>query len=946
MQSNPDLIRRLRGFLRKDQILDSDLWREIYARDASYFNIPPLVIVRPESVGEVQQLLAAAAAAGTGVTFRSGGTSLSGQAVNSGIICELRTAWKKYRVSDGGRRVWFEPGLTAAQVNQRLAPYHVHIGPDPASSSAAMMGGILANNSSGMSAGVEHNSYHTLASIEFLLPDGSRYNSASSDDRTRFERDRSDLCRGLMEIRREIIADPDTLERITRKYRIKNVTGYAMNAFVDFDNPMDIFAHLLIGSEGTLGYIVAGELNTLPLYSVYTSALLYFPTVVQAAASAAFLGQTGALAVELMDYASLRTAAGMENDKAPGTTAILIDYGASSSEEMQAIIADIEPKIRKIAGLESMEPFTTTVEARARLWRIRDGVFPCVAGARMPGSTVILEDVAAPVENLDALVEGIQKLFKANDYDGAIFGHARDGNMHPLITTPITSQDDIRRFRDYMDGLVEHVISLDGSLKGEHGTGRAVAPFVAREWGDKIYGYMKRLKTLVDPKGLMNPGVMINDDPECYLKPLKPMPVFGEKMGYAHADKCMECGYCENVCPSRYVTLTPRQRLQARRIIEQTGSSVYKKEYRYLGSQTCCTDGTCALACPLGINTGEVTDIVREQTNPVLFNKALTLSARHYGGFEKTVCAALTAAVATEKVITAEPLIVASDFMHRLYSQVPHWSKQFPMPARLHFNEVQNPDYIYFPACVTRIFGASSLGKDDLITVVLRVAGRAGMKVSVPRAVHGLCCSQIWEHKGDREGERIAANRIVEGFYDMSQGGRIPIFCDTTSCTHSLMTAGAKEGILSPENRSKFDALHIMDITEWLLRDILPKLKITAPRHNVVLHPTCASKLLKVNTLMIEIAKKCALKVTVPDDARCCGSAGDRGFLFPEVPRTGTVDEKANIDRLADGSALPDGRPQTFDGFYSLARTCEMILTENIGRPYESIIYLVDETTA
>lgn len=946
MQQNKSITSRLGAFLRKDQILSSDLWREIYARDASYFNIIPQVIVRPESTEQVRHILAEASAAGMGVTFRAAGTSLSGQSVNNGIICELRTAWKECRVRDGGSRVWFEPGLTASQVNDRLRPYHTHIGPDPASSSAAMMGGILANNSSGMEAGVARNSYHTLASIEFMLASGHRYNSASSEDRMRFEHDERELCLGLMDIRREILADKEMLDKICTKYRIKNVTGYAMNSFVDFDNPMDIFAHLLIGSEGTLAYIIAGELNTLPLYAAYSSTLLYFPTVVQAAATAAWLGKSGALAVELMDYASLRTAAGLAHDMPEGTTAMLIDYGAESPEALQAKIAEVEPQIRKLSGLSKMEPFTTTVEARARLWKIRDGVFPCVAGARIPGSTVILEDIAAPVENLDALVEGMQKLFITNGYNGAIFGHARDGNMHPLITSPINSPDDSKRFRDFMDGMVDLVLSLNGSLKGEHGTGRAIAPFVSREWGERIYLLMKRVKKLADPQCILNPGVMINDDPNCYIENIKALPVFGEKAGYSLADKCMECGYCENVCPSRYVTLTPRQRLQARRVIESTGNSDYEKEYRYIGRETCCSDGTCQLACPMGINTGTVTDILREKTNPKLFNKALTFTAEHFGQAVAGIKGALRIAVAAEKIVTPQPLILATDLMHRIYNQFPHWSKQFPMPAHVPYQEVANPDYIYFPACVTRIFGASSTGKDDMITVVLRVAQRAGLNVAVPKAVHSLCCSQIWDHKGDRKGEAIAANRIVEVFFELSDSGRIPIFCDTTSCTHSIVMAGVKTGLLTEGNKRKFDSMTIIDITQWLLETVMPKLKVVHPRHNVILHPTCASKLLKVNTLMIEVAKKCALRVTVPEDARCCGAAGDRGFLFPEVSRTGTRDEKANISRLADGTASPSGQKQEFDGYYSLARTCEMILTQYIGHPYESIIYLVDETTA
>ena len=916
----------------KNQILDNRLWREVYSRDASYFNIMPQAVVRPTDVRQVQQLMALCRSRGIGVTFRSGGTSLAGQAVNNGIICELRTTMHGYEVRDGGKRVWFEPGLTCLQVNTYLKPYGTHIGPDPGSQDSAMMGGILANNSSGMSAGIRYNSYHTLAGIEFILANGHRYNSALDADRDRFEANERDLCRGLMDIRRRILASPEMTEKIRRKYSIKNVTGYGMNAFTDFDNPMDIFAHVLIGSEGTLAYIVSGELNTIPTDAVYSSAMLYFPTVTSAASHAAWLGESGALRVEMMDYASLKSYLGERMDMPRGTTAMLIDYGASASEEMEAKVSALLPRIKALKGLSRLDPFTTTVAAREKLWRMRNGIFPCVAGARVPGSTVILEDVAAPVADLDRLVNGVEKLFDKYGYHGSIFGHARDGNIHPLLTSPVDSEKEITRFRHFMDDFVNHVLSLDGSLKGEHGTGRAIAPFVAREWGEDIYALMKELKHLADPQNVLNPDVLINDDPDCFIKPMKEMTLFGQELGVPIADKCIECGACEHVCPTRDITMTPRQRIQALRVMARMpDDKELRRQYRWPGPESCCSDGLCQVPCPVHISTSDITDAIRERTNPRFFDSALTASARHFGGVEKGIRGLLRTAVATQKVISPYPLIWASDFAHRIYRQVPHWSKFFPMPARLHFTETANPDYLYFPACVTRIFGGSTLGKDDLITVVQRIAARAGITVAVPKEMHSLCCSQIWEHKGDREGQAITANRTVEAFYRLSDSGRIPIFCDTTSCTHVMLTH--MRDALTDENRRRYDALHIMDITVWLDRVILPRAHKVNRKGTVILHPTCAARILGLSDTFVRIAQTCAERVVVPDDAQCCGAAGDRGFLFPEVARSACAPERIQLDKL-----------DHIDGAYSLARTCEISMQTTLGRPYESVVYLVDET--
>ena len=924
-----NLHSQLRRFLSDDRILDTELWREVYGRDASYFDIKPQAVVRPQTVDEIRQLLAMAAENRIGVTFRTGGTSLCGQSVNTGIICELRTGWHDYEVRPGGTKVWFQPGITAQRHNAGLKPYGHKIGPDPASSCAAMMGGILSNNSSGMEAGVRHNSYHTLSSIEFVLANGHRYISSVEADRKRFCDDERELAAGLAEIRREILADPETTEKITRKYKIKNVTGYAMNSFVDYEHPMDIFAHLLIGSEGTLAYIVAGELNTIPLYTDYSSAMLYFDSVTSAAAQAKYLGDTGALAVEMMDYASLCSYLGKRADLPPGTTAMLIDYGGSSAAELADTTGSLTPGLKKLRGLTRMDPFTTTVKERADLWAMRNGIFPCVAGVRKPGDAVILEDVAAPVERLDMLVDGVHGIFKKYGFDGSIFGHARDGNIHPLLTSPIYDRQSKEKFRGFMDDLVDAVLRLDGSLKGEHGTGRAIAPFVAREWGDKIYGLMKRVKTLADPAGVLNPGVMINSDPECFMENIKQLPEFGAELGYAHADKCMECGYCEHVCPTRESTLTPRQRLQARRII--VSRPELEKEYRFIGQQSCCSDGSCQMPCPMHINTGTITDAVRTRTNPRLFKDALSFTAKDFGPFESSIRSILKAAVLTEKVISPYPLIWASDFMHKVYSQVPHWSRHFPMPAKIHWQETAAPDYLYFPACVTRIFGGSTLHKDDLITVIMRIASRAGIRVSLPREMHGLCCSQIWSHKGDPKGHAITVNKTVERFYELSDSGRIPIFCDTSSCTHTLLRD--MEASLTEENKRKYAALKIMDITEWLLTVAMPRLKVTKPKGTVLLHPTCAARIIGVDGIMREIAQKCAREVVVPLDCQCCGAAGDRGFMFPKIAGIAVKEEKADIA----------GRQ--FDGCYSLARTCEISMTDTIGRPYEPLAYLVDETT-
>jgi D-lactate dehydrogenase len=230
----------LRAAFPPDAVKLSEIYRAVYARDGSYFEYHPRAVVRVACVEDVQALLRISAAHGVPLTLRAGGSSLSGQTVGTGIVVDQRFHFRRWELRDGARRVWFEPGVTVLQLNGRIKSAGVKVGPDPASSQVAMMGGVLANNASGMQAGTKYNSYKTLASIEFVLPDGNRYDTAKPEDRARFAAEEAAVYAGLASLRDEVRADDELSARIRRKYQIKNVCGYALNAFLDYDAPLDI----------------------------------------------------------------------------------------------------------------------------------------------------------------------------------------------------------------------------------------------------------------------------------------------------------------------------------------------------------------------------------------------------------------------------------------------------------------------------------------------------------------------------------------------------------------------------------------------------------------------------------------------------------------------------------------------------------------------------------
>lgn len=926
-----------------------EVYRSVYSRDGSYFEYVPQAVVRVSSVGEVQALMRIASEQKVPLTFRAGGTSLSGQTVGTGIVADLRLAWKKFALRDGETKVWVEPGLTVKQLDTMLAIYGKKIGPDPASSQAAMLGGVLSNNSSGMQAGVEFNSYHTLDSIEFVLPSGRRYDTARPDDRQRFALEDAAIHDGLARLRDEVRGNADLVARIRRKYQIKNVTGYAINSFVDFDEPIDILAHLLIGAEGTLAFIASATLRTLPLDPHNSSTLLFFATVAEAAAAVPAISQSGADACEIMDLPSLKSALGKPgvpdeviNALPADAAALLIDYQAETPEKLQQ---ELDAASKLIAGFKLIKamPFSKTAEERSNLWVVRDGIFTSVAGARTAGDAVILEDVAVPVEKLADLVKGLQALFAKHGYHGSIFGHAKAGNIHFLITDRITDAQRVVSFGQFMDEVVDLVLKLDGSLKAEHGTGRAIAPFVEREWGTEAYSVMKRLKNLIDPGNLMNPGVMINADPKVHLAHLKSMDVIGD----AVVDRCIECGFCEHVCPTRYATLTPRQRIQSHRVrlaMLKNGlvarAASLSTEYEYAGRDTCVADGMCQTVCPVGINTGHLTDWDRANATGASERAVAEAAAHLFHELEIAARAAIDSGVALDRVAGERAMPWITGAMAHLFPGFPQWSAHLGKAPAQVSRQADKPALVYFPACVSRMMGSSKLGKPSVMQTVLTLAERAGIELRLPKDTEGVCCSQPFGHKGFDDARAIMANRFVERAWQWSEAGRLPIMCDVTSCVRTLtkelaQTAfGEPRQLLTEENLARYKKLVIIDIAEWLHDEVLPKVEVVHPKDTVVVHPTCACHEMALNDKILAVAQACAKSAVLPRSAGCCGAGGDRGFLHPEVTASALKEEGEEL------------KGQVADGAYSFAKTCEIVLSDRLPFEYESMAYLVAETTA
>ena len=932
--AHQQLHRDLQRFIPAERLITDPLRTLAYGTDASLYRLIPKLVVRVDSEEEMRRILALAHQHGTPVTFRAAGTSLSGQAITDSVLLQLGDGWRGWRIGESAATISLQPGVIGGHANRYLAPHRRKIGPDPASINTCQIGGIAANNASGMCCGTAQNSYQTLKSMRLMLADGAVLDTGDPASRKAFNTRHGALLARLAELGERTRADAALAERIRTKFRIKNTCGYSLNALVDYEDPFEILQHLMIGSEGTLGFIAEITYRTVEEHTHKATALMLFPDIETACEAVAVLKSQPVAAVELMDRASLRSVehkAGIPEyfkDLPEAAAALLVE---TRTRDPAALTAQVGTITAALAAIPTLLPFqfTDRPEEFTRLWAIRQGLFPSVGSARAIGTTVIIEDVAVPVPRLAAMTLDLQRRFDQHGYAGSIiFGHALEGNLHFVITPDFARPEETERYKNFMDDVCHLIVDqYDGSLKAEHGTGRNIAPFVELEWGQQAYRLMREIKALFDPHNLLNPGVILNDDPEIHTRNIKPMAAVDPLV-----DKCIECGFCEPHCPSRALTLSPRQRIVGLREmarLQATGEDASRlkaiaEPYSYQGIDTCAVDGLCALTCPVGINTGTMMLKKRSQRRGGTAQWIGSLAANYFTGVTAVTRLGLAAAHLSHRIFGSWLQGNVTGAARKLSGdRIPLWNRYLPsasaMPSLQASPASSSPRVVYFPSCASRAMGPA-LGdpeRDPLPVKTTALLRKAGFEVVLPEDVATLCCGQPFESKGLPEQANAKQAELEQALRKASRDGQDFIVFDTSPCAWRV------------RKNLEQTRLKLYDITEFLHDVALERLNLHKLPETVALHSTCSTINMGLQAKLEAIAEACVENVIVPDRISCCGWAGDKGFTYPELNASALRDLKA---------ALPDD----CQSGYSTSRTCEIGLSLHSGRYYRSIVYLVD----
>ncbi len=906
----------------QDRIYIDYLSRFALGTDASCYRYIPQIVIRAYNEEEIIKILKISDELNLPLTFRAYGSSLSGQSLSDSILVIATTNWNKIQVDKD--YIKLDCGVIGSDANMALKPINKKIGPDPATITMASIGGIVSNNSSGMCCGIKQNSYQTIKSIRVILQDGTLLDTSNNNSIESFIKTHRHIVDSLLDLRNQILQDSKLHELINKKYKIKNTTGYSINALTDFDNIKDILTHIFVGSEGTLGFISSVELYNIKDYKFKACGLLFYKNILDASEAIKILAKHDSIiqSAEIMDFNSLKSVQKLKDIPnilykiKEGNTCILIQTESDSKNELEKNLMIIQDSLKDTDMV--LEPLYSQDENEFnKWWKIRKGLLPIASMERECGSSVITEDICFEIDKLGEGISKIENLFKKYNFNGIIFGHALSGNIHFIITPNLNNKIEKNNFENLVSDMAKIVSSMGGSIKAEHGTGRMMAPFVEMEWGKDAYAINRKIKDIFDNKRLLNPDVIITNNPLIHTKNIKEMSQIED-----YINKCMECGFCEKACPSNGLTLSPRQRIaiwremnRLRKLNTKESLELLKeleKQYKYMGNETCATCSMCSTLCPLEIDTANIAINLR-QKDTSKFVKHIVKNMSFY-------CQSASISINTIHALGIKKINKLSIKARNINNKIPYLPKNTPLGNKFTPNTKEikyNNSVIYFTTCINRIFQSN---QTPLYKIVESICQKAKINIIYPKEIKNMCCGKAFSQYKNLETQNT--NNILKILIKASKDGEIPIILDHSACSIHLQKILQDSG------------LKIYDLPKYIYEVIMQKVKIKKINEDIAVYTMCALKKSNQETIIEDISKLCTNGKIIKNSIFCCGFAGNKGFFTPELNKNSLQ----GLQNFYDITKIKRG--------FSSSTTCEIGLNEYSSIKWQNIAYLVDEVSS
>ena len=864
-----------------------NLTRQLYATDASIYQIEPVAVAFPRNARQASAIIQAAAQAGVSVTPRGAGTGLVGGALGEGLVIDFSRHNRQITDLDRDRRtVRVGPGVILDQLNNFLRPEGFCFGPDVATSSRATLGGMIANNSSGSHTPVYGTTADHISELEIVLADGQTQTVGPGHDTLRQQRE---LVADLLYFHALEIAErmpPDLLKRRP---------GYGLDRCAREPNNLN---HLLCGSEGTLAAITSAELKIVPLPKEKGLGLIFFASVAEAMQATVDLLDLKPAAIEHLDRVLLDQTKGQREFRA-ARDLLELDHKPCQSILVVEFLEDVAGRLAALSKrrLGLRKTMLKTLAEANLVWSLRRAGLSLLTGRKGDAKPVTgIEDAAVRPKDLPAYVAGLQSLMSPLGLEASYYGHAASGLLHVRPVLDLHSAEDLKKFRRLTNEVSALVGQFKGSLAGEHGVGIARTEFMPEQLGDGLLGVMAEIKASFDPHNLFNPGKVIPDgryhiDENLRLGaryelrlPFTPMLAFAAKDGSftRNLEQCNGCGGCRKetptMCPTFLATgeeiMSTRGRANAiRAALElrglKNGDALHSAELEAALSN-CLSCKACTTECPSNVNLALL--------------KAELMYAR----------------IRRDGLTLRERVLSSLDFLGRLGCRFPWlanqaldsllvrsvlsktmglaWQRPLPHYARQRFDRwfARRPGtgmaprgrVVLWDDTFTRYY------EPNIGIAAVKVLEAAGFKVELPAP--RKCCGRPAFSQGNLdEAMRLGHHNLALLHQDVDNA---PILFLEPSCYSMFVEDYAELKLEGTEHVAKRCFLFEQFIEE-LLGHEPGALTFKARAANVIIHAHCHVKALMNPGFMKRLADRLPERRVSLLDTGCCGMAGAFGAL-------------------------------------------------------------------